>query len=303
MLFDIAIPIPHHGIEKNVQPSVTKITPNKRLIISKPSKGLNKIKIPIDIKGNPIKNVEFEIGSSIIEKSPNFNFKLFRSAYESYNWFNDNLLDEKVSNINLKLSYKELLVLTADYNEIDNYTFFRESTNSLIGETDNKRLAIVNQADSKINYYNFKLFSKIDFGKFSFVNTARYQQKEQEVSSGEISTLNVPEWVTRNTIMYSADVFNKSLFIQTGITFNYFTKFFADYYNPLISEFVTQEYREIGDFPRFDFFFNAKIQQTRVFIKVEHLNSSFTGYDYYSDPFSPYRDMSVRLGLVWNFFS
>ena len=60
---------------------------------------------------------------------------------------------------------------------------------------------------------------------------------------------------------------------------------------------------EIGEFPRFDFFFNAKIQQTRVFIKVEHLNSSFTGYDYYSDPFSPYRDMSIRLGLVWNFFS
>ena len=41
--------------------------------------------------------------SGIIEKSPNFNFKFFRSAYESYNWFNDSLYDEKVSNINLKL--------------------------------------------------------------------------------------------------------------------------------------------------------------------------------------------------------
>jgi len=27
-----------------------------------------------------------------------------------------------------------------------------------------------------------------------------------------------------------------------------------------------------------------------------------TGYDYYSDPFTPYRDLSVRFGLVWNFF-
>jgi len=259
--------------------------------------------ISLNIKGNPIKNVDFQISSSIIEKSPNFNFKFYRSAYESYNWFNDNLYDEKISNINLKLSYKEFLVVTADYNEIDNYTFFRENTNLLTGETDTKRLAVVNQADNKINYYSLKLFSKVDFGKFSFINTARYQKKEQEVTLGNLSTLNVPEWVTRNTIMYSADVFNKSLFIQTGITFNYFTKYFADYYNPLISEFVTQNYKEIGEFPRFDFFFNAKIQQTRVFIKVEHLNSSFTGYDYYSDPFSPYRDMSVRLGLVWNFFS
>ena len=259
--------------------------------------------ISFNINGSPIKNFKFEIGSSIIEKSPNFNFKLYRSGFKNYNWLNDDLKNEKISNINLKLSYKELLVLTADYYEIENYTFFRESTNALLGETDLLRLAIVNQANNKINYYNLKLFSKVDFGKFSFVNTARYQKKEQEVAPGNLSTLNVPEWVTRNTIMYSTDVFNKSLFIQTGITFNYFTKYFADYYNPLISEFVTQNYKEIGEFPRFDFFFNAKIQQTRVFIKVEHLNSSFTGYDYYSDPFSPYRDMSVRLGLVWNFFS
>ena len=259
--------------------------------------------ISFNIKGNPIKNVNFEISSSVIEKSPNFNFKFYRSAYENYNWYNDNLHDEKISNINLKLSYKDLFVLTADYNEIDNYTFFRETTNALTGETDTKRIAIVNQAENKINYLSLKLFSKVDIGKFSFVNTARYQKKEQEVPLGNLSTLNVPEWVTRNTIMYSSDVFNKSLFIQTGITFNYFTKYFADYYNPLISEFVTQNYKEIGEFPRFDFFFNAKIQQTRVFIKVEHLNSSFTGYDYYSDPFSPFRDMSVRLGLVWNFFS
>lgn len=259
--------------------------------------------ISFKIKGRPIKNIDFELSSSLIEKSPNFNFKFFRSAYKNYNWFNSELNNEKISNINLKLSFKELVVLTGDFNLIDNYTFFRESTNSLIGETDRKRLAIVNQANDQIKYYSLKLFSKLDIGKFSLVNTAKFQKKEQNLGIEELSTLNVPEWISRNTIMYSTEIFNKSLFIQTGITFNYFTKYYADYYNPLISEFVTQNYKEIGDFPRFDFFFNAKIQQTRVFIKVEHLNSSFTGYDYYSDPFNPYRDMSVRLGLVWNFFS
>jgi hypothetical protein len=257
----------------------------------------------LNIKGEPIKNIEFELSSSLIEKSPNFNFILFRSAYKAYNWYNNELNNEKISNINLKLSYKELLVLTGDYNLIDNYIFFRESTNALTGETDNKRLAEVNQVNDQIKYYSIKLFSKVDIGKFSIVNTAKYQDKKQTLGLTDLSTLNVPEWITRNTIMYSNDIFNKSLAIQTGITFNYFTKYYADYYNPLLSEFITQNYKEIGEFPRFDFFFNAKIQQTRVFIKVEHLNSSFTGYDYYSDPFSPYRDMTVRLGLVWNFFS
>ena len=129
--------------------------------------------VSFNFKGEPINNIGLEIGSSIIEKSPNFNFKLYRSAYENYNWFNDNLYDEKISNINLKLSFKELLVLTADFNKIDNYTFFKESTNSLLGETDRKRLAIVSQADNKIDYYSLKLFSKVDIGKFSFVNTIR----------------------------------------------------------------------------------------------------------------------------------
>ena len=134
------------------------------------------------------------------------------------------------------------------------------------------------------------------------IDTAQYQKKEQIVELGELSALNVPEWISRNTIMYSSKLFNRSLDIQTGVTFNYFTKFWANIYNPLISEFVVQNYIEVGEFPRFDLFFNAKIQQTRVFIKVEHLNSSFSGYDYYSDPFTPYRDLSVRFGLVWNFF-
>ena len=172
----------------------------------------------------------------------------------------------------------------------------------IFDEIENFRRVKPEQIDSEINYYKIKLFSKIDFGKFSIINTGQYQKKDQILELDQLSTLNVPEWISRNTIMFSSRVFNNSLFIQTGITFNYFTKFYADYYNPLISEFVTQNFKEIGEYPRFDFFFNAKIQQTRVFLKVEHLNSSFTGYDFYSDPFNPYRDLSVRFGLVWNFF-
>ena len=257
-----------------------------------------------EINGYPFKNFQFNLKASISERSPNFNFHLYRSGYDRYNWNITDLKDQKISNLFIQFSYKDLLNISADYNIIDNYTFFKENANQLTNEFQLRRLASPFQASSQIKYLKFKLSSNINFGKFALINTVQYQKKDQgELEFNELLTLNVPEWISRNTIMYSADVFNKSLQIQTGITFNYFTKFYADYYNPLISEFVTQNHTEIGEFPRFDFFFNAKIQQTRVFIKVEHLNSSFTGYDFYSDPFNPYRDMSVRLGLVWNFFS
>jgi len=257
----------------------------------------------LKIIGEPLKNLKFVLSGNIIENSPNFNYIFYRSAYENYNWYNDNLKNIKVSNAYLSLSLKELINISGEYSQIENYTFFKETTNQLNGEIDRMRIVSVDQRNSRINYLRVKLKSNIGINKFNLINTAMYQKTDQELN--EISdqlTLNVPEWIVRSTMMFSTNVFNNSLYIQTGLTFNYFTKYFADYYNPLISEFVTQNYKQIGEYPRFDFFFNAKIQQTRVYISVEHLNSSFTGYDYYSDPFNPYRDMSVRLGLVWNFF-
>ena len=79
-----------------------------------------------------------------------------------------------------------------------------------------------------------------------------FANQMQNIELNELETLNVPEWLTRNTLLFSTDAFNKALYLQTGITFNYFTKFYADYYNPLISELVTQNYKMIGDYPRFD---------------------------------------------------
>ena len=114
--------------------------------------------------------------------------------------------------------------------------------------------------------------------------------------------LNVPEIVTRQTLYFSEHIFKKAMFIQTGFTFNYFTEYYQNDYNPLIGEFYIQHEKKIGNFPLVDFFINAKVKQTRIFLKAEHFNSAMTGYNYYSAPNYPYRDFLVRFGLVWNFF-
>ena len=92
------------------------------------------------------------------------------------------------------------------------------------------------------------------------------------------------------------------MFFQTGFTFQYFTKYNANGYNPLIAEFYTQNKTKIGDFPLIDFFVNARVRQCRIFLKAEHFNSGFTGNTFYSAPNYPYKDFVVRFGLVWNFF-
>ncbi len=75
-----------------------------------------------------------------------------------------------------------------------------------------------------------------------------------------------------------------------------------DDYSPVLGEFFTQNSVENGNFPMLDFFVNARIRQTRIFVKAEHFNSGFTGSKFYSAPNTPYRDFMVRFGLVWNFF-
>ena len=92
------------------------------------------------------------------------------------------------------------------------------------------------------------------------------------------------------------------MLLQTGVTFQYFSKYYANDYNPLLGEFYVQNETKIGGFPMFDFFVNARVKQTRIFLKAEHFNSPWTGYDFYSAPNYPYRDFMVRFGLVWNFF-
>ena len=42
-------------------------------------------------------------------------------------------------------------------------------------------------------------------------------KKDQNIEFGELFTLNVPEWITRNTIMLSSSVFNNSLFFKQDL--------------------------------------------------------------------------------------
>jgi hypothetical protein len=45
------------------------------------------------------------------------------------------------------------------------------------------------------------------------------------------------------------------------------------------------------------------VQRTRIYFKVEHFNSALTGNNFYASPNNPSRDLTIRFGLIWNFFN
>lgn len=218
---------------------------------------------------------------------PNYNFLLYQSNYINYNWQND------FDNVNTQSIYgelrsKKLLNIEGRLTQIQNYTYFTENEDTLVKPF---------QAGDQVRYLKLKASKKFDFGVFAIDNTLMYQN----VLDGA-SVLNLPEFVTRNTIYYKDEWFDKALYLQTGFTFKYFTKYNMNAYDPLLAEFYVQNSAELGNYPVVDFFFNGKVDQTRIFFKLEHLNSLIDKNNNFVAPDYPYSDFLVRFGVVWNFF-
>jgi hypothetical protein len=231
-----------------------------------------------------------------INKLPNNNYNLYQSSYIQYNWSND-FKNEKINSISAN-ALTPWFNASFQYSILNDHLYFNDISTAAQIES-HTQIVAPTQYDKTINYVSIKANKEFKFGKFALDNTILYQKVEQQDD-----VLNVPEIVTRNTIYYSGYFFKKNaLFLQTGISFNYFTKYLANEYNPVIGEFFVQNKKEIGNYPNFDFFINAKIQRTRIFFKVEHFNSSITGNNFYSSPNNPSRDFMIRFGLVWNFFN
>ena len=247
-------------------------------------------------------NNKIDLRASVHTSSrlPDFNFLLYQSEYENYNWQNDQLFEsEQVSSLQFDLASQVWGNLMVKYSTINNYTYFTSTANAeqIDAGTENAFIKPF-QEDGSVNLLKVKYKKEFRYRKWALNNTIMYQQVSQ---SNDV--LNLPQLVTRNTLYFSDDVFKKAMYIQTGVTFKYFTSYYMNGYNPLLAEFYVQNREELGGFPMLDFFINAKIRQTRIYLKAEHFNSSFTGNSFYAAPNYPYRDFVIRFGLVWNFFS
>ena len=238
------------------------------------------------LKGEAIykKDSLFVLKGSVLisSKSANFNTLLHQSTYDDYNWQN-NFSNVNTRDVGFEMS-SPWINTSLNFTNIDNYTYFDENNSP-------------QQFTNQITYLKVKVNREFKYRKFALDNTFMFQN----VSSGS-SVFRVPEIVTRNTFYYTDYWFKgKPMLVNIGVTFKYFTKYKANAYNPLLAEFTLQNTDEIG-FPTFDVFFNAQVRRTRLYLKVDNIISDFSKKNYFSAPNYPYRDFTVRFGLVWNWF-
>lgn len=232
-------------------------------------------------------NNSIRFGVNQNSTAPNFNFLLHQSSYINYNWQND-FDNEVAQRIFGDFRSEKIVNLYASLSQIENYTYFSTNEDTLVKPF---------QSGDQVRYLKLKAEKEFDFGLFGSYNTIMYQN----VLEG-VGVLNLPEFTTRNSLYYKDYWFDEALYLQTGFTFKYFTKYQMNAYDPVLAEFYVQNSQELGGFPVVDFFFNAKVDKARIFFKLQHLNDLIDGNNNFTAPGYPYTDFLVRFGLVWDLF-
>lgn len=224
----------------------------------------------------------------IQSKAPDFTSQFYQSDYINFNWQN-NFSNTKTQTLGLSLHSSKWADVDISATRIEDYLYFANTSGTLF-----QQLIKPFQADEDVTYIKIKAAKEFRYRKWALNNTLLYQN----VSQGE-EIFRVPDFVTRNTFYFTDRLFNNALFLQTGVTFHYFSDYFINEYNPILGEFFIQNEREVG-FPRLDIFLNFKVRQARIFLKWENINSD---NEQFSSPLNPYRENIIRFGIVWNFFT
>ncbi len=230
-------------------------------------------------------------------KIPDYTYQFFQSGYIGLNWLN-NFNNEKTNTVNAKIK-TPFINLEATYQLFTDKLFFSNNATQLDANGRFQQLLVTpKQYNKTISYFMIKGEKEFTYKNWGLQNTLMLQQVAQNDA-----VLNVPQLVTRNTLYYQNFAFKKALFFQTGVTLNYYSKYFANEYHPVLGDFIVQNQVKVGNFPVFDFFLNAKIKTAQIYINIDHFNSMLTGYNFYNAPTYPYRDLTFRLGMKWNFFN
>ncbi len=136
---------------------------------------------------------------------------------------------------------------------------------------------------------------KLRIWKFHLNSKIYYQETSNEV------LLPFPEVITYNSFYFESRMLRKSIYGQIGVDLFYHSAYYSQGYSPYLKQFYLQNEKEVGNYPYVDFFINFKIKTVRAFFKITHVNSGFSGNNYYLVPHYPQPDRAFHFGIDWRF--
>jgi len=211
---------------------------------------------------------------------------LLQQRFESnnYSWANNfGLCGTQHAYGTLNLKYKTVQIQPGlDYFLLNNYVYFDED-------------ARPQQLGSAFSMVRVGLGASAGKGRWK----AQTQGYYTLISRSDI--MRAPKLFVNARATYDF-IFKKVLFIQTGVELHYKSSYFADAYMPLTQQFYLQNKQKVEGYVLADVFANFRINRTRLFVKMAHVNQGVLAPGYYVTPDYLAMRRSFAFGVDWYLF-
>ncbi|MDX9704415.1 MAG: putative porin [Weeksellaceae bacterium] len=248
----------------------------------------NQYHLQAEIDIQPLQGYHLIAGALLESAFPSLNLFYNQSFYKDFNYYNSNFHNTNTRKLYGKLDLNRIKTrFEATLHNIDNYVYINSDFRP-------------KQLSTGISILQFKADNLFSYRNFYLHTTAEYQKVTQNSDF-----LPLPEIIARATLYWQGGVFANKAELQTGITANYFTPFKSREFFPVLNEFMLPRenaefgIQEIGGFPLIDLFINLKVNRMQIFLRGDHLNALWGKNNYYSAPFTPYRDFKIQMGITW----
>lgn len=150
------------------------------------------------------------------------------------------------------------------------------------------------QEPGSVQVFEASLEQKLAFGIWHWDNKLTYQTSSRQ----EIIPLPALALYSNMYLQFRAF---KVLGIQIGLDCDYYTRYYAPFYQPATMAFCNQAQTKIGNYPLMNVYINCRLQRTRFFLMVSHVNQNLFSHDAFSMPLYPLNPRRFQLGLAVEF--
>jgi len=206
-----------------------------------------------------------------------------------HRWDNDfdNIGVDQVQAV-LKGDFKSLTLLTnLKLNSFNNYVFFndeQEATQATV-----EAYMVIPGLKFSVNL-NKKLYLEAE-GYYTLIT-----------GDGK-DNFRIPEILVNSRLFYESSMFDENIFVQIGLEGRYRSDNLADFYNPAFQQFHIQNVFNVFAYPVVDFFLNARINRTRVLLRMNHINMNMMSQPgYFVTPYFTGLQRTLDIGISWPLF-
>ena len=252
----------------------------------------NQYQLQGEIDIQPIGGYHLVAGASMESTFPSLNLFYNQSFYKDFNYYNYSFVNTNTQSLFGRIDLDKLNTdVEARLYNMDHFVYVRSDFRP-------------QQLNGNISLFQIKANNLLSYRKFHLRTTVEYQKVTQNAEF-----LPLPEVIARASLYWQGKVFDNKAEVQIGFNANYFTEFESREFFPVINEFMLQRnhpdygIQKIGGFPMLDFFMNMKVQRMNIFLRADHFNTFWGKNNYYSAPFTPFRDFKFQIGVKWYLFT